>query len=70
MDSPFARFVVLFRDWLRSNPGQAGRYQDTKRRLAEEHAGDGDYDDYTRAKTAFFDETNDEMRAWARTQMP
>ncbi len=68
-DSPFAQFVVLFRDWLRSNPGQANRYQQIKRRLAEHHAGDGDYDDYTRSKSAFFDETNDEMQAWARTQV-
>jgi GrpB-like predicted nucleotidyltransferase (UPF0157 family) len=67
-DSPFARFVVVFRDWLRSNPEQVIRYQQTKRRLAEEHAGDSDYDDYTRAKSAFFNETNDEMRAWARAQ--
>lgn len=67
-DSPFAQFVVLFRDWLRSNPEQADRYQQTKRRLAEQHAGDRDYDDYTRSKSAFFDQTNDEMHAWARRQ--
>jgi dephospho-CoA kinase len=52
-DSPFAQFVVL---------------QETKRRLARKHAGDPDYDDYTRSKSAFLDETNDEMRAWSRTQ--
>ncbi len=68
VDSPFAVFVVIFRDWLRSNPEQAKRYQETKRRLAGAHAEDGDYDDYTRAKSAFFDETNNEMRAWARAQ--
>jgi GrpB-like predicted nucleotidyltransferase (UPF0157 family) len=67
-DSPFAEFVVLFRDWLRGNPEQADRYQQTKRRLAERHTGDGDYDDYTRSKSAFFDRTDDEMRAWARTR--
>lgn len=67
-DSPFAQFVVLFRDWLRGNPEQARRYEETKRRLAGQHAADGDYDDYTRSKTAFFDETADEMRAWAREQ--
>jgi hypothetical protein len=48
----------------------ANRYQQVKRRLAEHHAGDGDYDDYTRSKSAFFDETNDEMQTWARTQVP
>jgi GrpB-like predicted nucleotidyltransferase (UPF0157 family) len=67
-DSPFAQFVVLFRDWLRGNPEQADRYQRTKRHLAERHAGDGDYDDYTRSKSAFFDRTDGEMRAWARTR--
>jgi GrpB-like predicted nucleotidyltransferase (UPF0157 family) len=66
-DSPFADFVVTFRDWLRGNRDQANLYQRTKRRLAEVHAVDGDYDDYTRSKSAFFNETNDEMRAWART---
>jgi GrpB-like predicted nucleotidyltransferase (UPF0157 family) len=70
IDSPFAQFVVLFRDWLRSNPEQANRYQQVKRRLAERHAGDEDYDDYTRSKTAFFDDTNDQMQAWARMQAP
>jgi dephospho-CoA kinase len=67
-DSPFAQFVVLFRDWLRSNPEQAELYQQTKRRLAAQHAGDGDYDDYTRSKSAFFDRTDADMREWARTQ--
>jgi len=66
MDSPFAQFVVLFRDWLRHNPERANQYQQVKRRLAERHSGDGDYDDYTRSKTAFFDETNDDMRAWGQ----
>ena len=67
-DSPFAEFVVLFRDWLRHNPEQGDLYQQVKRRLAEQHSDDGDYDDYTRAKSAFFDATNDDMRRWARTQ--
>jgi GrpB-like predicted nucleotidyltransferase (UPF0157 family) len=64
-DSPFAEFVVLFRDWLRGNPEQALRYEETKRHLAGQHARDGDYDDYTRSKSAFFDETDEQMRAWA-----
>jgi dephospho-CoA kinase len=65
-DSPFAHFVVLFRDWLRSNPEQANLYQQVKRHLAAQHAGDGDADDYTRSKTAFFDGTDDAMREWAQ----
>lgn len=64
-DSPFARFVVDFRDWLRSHPEQARRYEEIKRGLAAEHAGGSDYDDYTRAKTAFFDEIGPQLRSWA-----
>jgi hypothetical protein len=33
-----------------------------KERVAAEHAGDGDYDDYTRGKTVFFREW---QHAWA-----
>jgi len=65
-DSPFAAFVVDFRDWLRCHPEHAGRYERIKRALAERHAGDPDYDDYTRAKTAFLDEIQPELRAWVR----
>ena len=63
-DSPFARFVD-FRDWLRCHPEQALRYEQIKRRLADEHAGGQDYDDYTRAKTAFFTEIGPRLRDWA-----
>ncbi|GLZ30391.1 hypothetical protein Lesp02_25800 [Lentzea sp. NBRC 105346] len=55
-DSPFGRYTVRFRDWLIANPDQRARYQELKIALAETHADDPDYDDYTRAKTAFFDE--------------
>jgi GrpB-like predicted nucleotidyltransferase (UPF0157 family) len=64
-DSPFARFVVDFRDWLRCHPEQARRYEQVKRGLAAEHAGGQDYDDYTRAKTAFFTEIGPQLRDWA-----
>lgn len=64
-DSPFAEFVVAFRDWLRHHPDQAHRYERLKRDLAEQHVNDQDYDDYTRAKSAFFDEIEPHMRAWA-----
>jgi len=36
------------------------------RALAERHAGDPDYDDDTRAKTAFLDEIQPELRDWVR----
>ncbi|MFD4672539.1 GrpB family protein [Lentzea sp. NPDC058450] len=64
-DSPFARFVVDFRDWLRANPGQAARYEEIKRGLAGDHADAQDYDDYTRAKSAFFAEIGPELTRWA-----
>ncbi|RDI24716.1 GrpB family protein [Lentzea flaviverrucosa] len=64
-DSPFARWVVDLRDWLRCHPEQARRYEQIKRALADEHAGAPDYDDYTRAKTAFFDDVRPQVRDWA-----
>jgi GrpB-like predicted nucleotidyltransferase (UPF0157 family) len=67
-DSPFAEFVVEFRDWLRHHPDQARRYEQIKRALAVRHAGDPDYDDYTRAKTVFFNEIQPEMRDWVRNR--
>lgn len=67
-DSPFAEFVVLVRDWLRAHPDEADRYAARKRVLARRHAGDPDYDDYTRAKSAFFDEIEPRMRQWAHSQ--
>ncbi|RZQ59726.1 GrpB family protein [Amycolatopsis suaedae] len=65
-DSPFAGFVAEFRDWLRHHPAQARRYEQIKRALAERHADAADYDDYTRAKSAFLDEIQPAMREWVR----
>ncbi|MBP2382337.1 GrpB family protein [Brachybacterium sacelli] len=64
-DSPWGRYAVWFRDWLRAHPGQRDRYEATKRRLSEENAGKDDYDVYTRAKTEFFDEVQAEFERWA-----
>ena len=64
-DSPFGKHTVRFRDWLRAHPDQRDRYHRFKLRLAEEHAGDRDYDDYTRAKTRFFDEVHGLFEEWA-----
>jgi dephospho-CoA kinase len=65
-DSPFAAFVVDFRDWLRCHPDHARRYAQVKHGLARRHAGDPDYDDYTRAKTAFLDEIQPLLCDWVR----
>jgi GrpB-like predicted nucleotidyltransferase (UPF0157 family) len=56
---------VWFRDWLRQHPEARQRYEATKRTLAQRNVGKADYDDYTRAKTAFFDEVHSTFAAWA-----
>ncbi|GAB7191051.1 hypothetical protein NUM3379_17580 [Kineococcus sp. NUM-3379] len=63
--SPWGRYTVWFRDWLRAHPDARDRYAGFKTRVAAEHAHDTDYDDYTRAKTAFFDEVQEEFEAFA-----
>lgn len=49
--SPFARRVVRFRDQLRADPRLRRDYERMKRGAATAHAGDKDYDDYTRDKS-------------------
>jgi GrpB-like predicted nucleotidyltransferase (UPF0157 family) len=66
-DSPFAQYVVTFRDWLRANPDEARRYALTKRSLATRHVSETDYDDYTRAKTDFLNDAQDRMNYWSRS---
>ena len=51
--SPFGRRTVAFRDRLRAEPDLREGYARLKRRLAALHAGAGDYNDYTRDKSAF-----------------
>lgn len=64
--SPWSRYTVWFRDWLRAHPGARDRYAAFKAAAAAAHAGDADFDDYTRTKTAFFDQVQDEFEAWGR----
>jgi dephospho-CoA kinase len=66
-DSPWGRDTVAFRDWLRAQDGERERYEALKRRLAALEAGKLDYDDYTRAKTDYFDEVRPEFERWAST---
>ncbi|MGO4678912.1 GrpB family protein [Microbacterium sp. 2MCAF23] len=68
-DSPFADFVVSFRDWLRADPEGRAEYERLKRSLAAVHAGADDYDDYTRAKSAFMDRAQAAM-GWPRASAP
>jgi dephospho-CoA kinase len=64
-DSPWGRYTVWFRDWLRANPDARRRYEMTKRELSQANTGKADYDDYTRAKTAFFDDVQAAFSTWA-----
>ena len=64
-DSSFAEFVTVFRDWLWADVGARTEYERLKRGLAEEFAGASDYDDYTRAKSAFMDRAQAAM-GWPR----
>jgi GrpB-like predicted nucleotidyltransferase (UPF0157 family) len=65
-DSPFGRYTVWFRDWLEEHPTECERYELTKRELSERNVGKADYDDYTRAKTTYFDEAQRAFTAWIR----
>jgi dephospho-CoA kinase len=56
LGSPWWSYTVQFRDWLRTNPPGRRGYEQVKQRAAEAHAHDADFDDYTRAKGAFFDQ--------------
>lgn len=64
-DSPWGFYTVWFRDWLRAVPDARDRYAAEKRRLSAEQVGKPDYDDYTRAKTSFFDRVQSEFESWA-----
>ncbi|WP_284249431.1 GrpB family protein [Litorihabitans aurantiacus] len=64
-DSPWGRYTVAFRDWLRAHDGERRRYETVKRELAAREIGKADYDDYTRAKTAHLDEVQAAFEVWA-----
>ncbi|XVS61357.1 GrpB family protein [Actinosynnema sp. CA-299493] len=55
--NPWHRRTIDFRDRLRAEPAVRGAYEAAKLRAAEAHVEDGDYDDYTRAKSDFFRST-------------
>jgi GrpB-like predicted nucleotidyltransferase (UPF0157 family) len=67
-DSPWGCYTVWFRDWLREHAESRQRYEETKRRLSAENEGKADYDDYTRAKTAFFREVHPLFCEWAQAK--
>jgi len=57
LDNPWHRRTIEFRDRLLADPAVREAYEAAKLSAAETHAGDDDYDDYTRAKSAFFRST-------------
>lgn len=65
VDSPAWRRALLFRDWLRANPGEAAAYAGIKRRLALAHAGDDDVVAYAEAKQPWVDEAFGRAEDWA-----
>lgn len=67
-DSPWGRYTAWFRDWLRQHPDRRAEYERVKRELSTANIGKPDYDDYTRAKTAYFDANQDAFVSWAREQ--
>lgn len=64
-DSPWGLYTVWFRNWLRATPDARERYEAVKRTLSAQQVGKADYDDYTLAKTTFFDDVQAEFEAWA-----
>ncbi|HKN99347.1 MAG TPA: GrpB family protein [Pseudonocardiaceae bacterium] len=67
LGGPWWSYTVLFRDWLRVDPDARTAYEAMKLDAAAAHADDADYDDYTRAKTAFFDRAQAEFERLGRT---
>lgn len=64
-DSPWGLYTVWFRNWLRAVPDARQRYEAVKRTLSAQQVGKADHDDYTLAKTVFFDDVQAEFEAWA-----
>lgn len=69
-DSPWAQWAIAFRDWLRAHDDERDRYAAVKAELMRANAASGDFDDYTRAKTAYFDEVEPRVRAWRQDRLP
>jgi len=65
VDSAGFRYALLFRDWLRADPGARTDYLAVKRELAAEHANDVDTTGYALAKEPWFDAALDRADRWA-----
>ncbi|WP_397376174.1 GrpB family protein [Paenibacillus sp. sptzw28] len=60
IDGLYERKEILFRDYLRADPGLVKQYGELKRLLAEQYHSDPD--GYTRAKTDFIQQVDDLVR--------
>lgn len=60
--SPWWSYTLQFRDWLRASPAGRSAYERAKQQAADAHAHDADFDEYTRAKAAFFDQVQGEYQ--------
>lgn len=69
-ESPWAVWAVAFRDWLRAHPDERDRYAAVKSRLMAADTESPDFDDYTRAKTAYFDEVEPRVMLWRQSRTP
>jgi GrpB-like predicted nucleotidyltransferase (UPF0157 family) len=68
LGAPWWSYTVQFRDWLRASPDGRRAYEHAKQQAVDAHANDADYDDYTRAKAAFFDQVQAEYEQAGQRQ--
>jgi GrpB-like predicted nucleotidyltransferase (UPF0157 family) len=68
LGAPWWSYTVQFRDWLRASPDGRRAYEHAKQQAAEAHANDSDFDAYTRAKAAFFDQVQAEYEQTSQRQ--
>ena len=70
LGSPWWRYTLMFRDWLRSHDDRRLEYQQVKENLSAKHRHNPNYDEYTIAKTAWFDSVQPIFETWAEQDAP
>jgi dephospho-CoA kinase len=66
-ETPAWRLALLFRDFLRANPGERDDYRDVKLRLAGAHAADGTVEAYADEKQEWVNGVFARAEKWAAT---
>ncbi|MEV6903116.1 dephospho-CoA kinase [Amycolatopsis sp. NPDC051372] len=64
-ETPAWRLALLFRDWIRANPGERDAYAAVKEQLAREHSADGTVADYADAKQGWVNDAFTRAEIWA-----